>query len=54
MIDKIIGVEENLYVVEGGCGGQFKEELKRLKKLYQNKKIVSKIVTKALIIMEDK
>lgn len=54
MVDKLIGIEENYYIVEGCCGGQFKEELKRLKKLYPNKRIVSQIVTKALIIMEDK
>lgn len=54
MVDKIIGIKENYFVVEGNCGAQFKEELNRLKKLYPNKRIVGKIVTKAIIIMEDK
>lgn len=54
MVDRIIGIKDNYYVVEGDCGREFNEELKRLKKMYPNKKVVSRVVTKAIIIMEDK
>lgn len=54
MIDKVLGIEENYYIVEGHTGKEFEEELKRLKKMYSNKRVTSKIISKAIIVMEDK
>lgn len=54
MIDKVIGTKA-VYVVEGNCGANYKEELKRLKKALKKigKTTDGVIVTKAIVFTDD-